>query len=88
MTEIERRQHNDAMKNQILIRHQADEARRALEGLERERETLNALARVEALQREIATVLRRDERLTQAIEATRQKLAQLGGAQQEGLNNG
>lgn len=73
MTEQERRQHTDAMKKQVLIRQQADEVRRLIAGLERERATLNAAGKVESLQREITTVLQRDERLTQAIDANRRR---------------
>lgn len=77
MTEQERRQYTDAMKKQIATRQQADEVRRLIAGLERERATLNAAGRVESLQREITSVLQRDERLTKAIDANRRQLAQL-----------
>lgn len=79
MTEQERRQHNDDLKARIAARQQGEMIQRSIDGLERERKTLNAAGRAEALQREITSVLQRDERLTQAIEAKRRQLAQLGG---------
>ena len=77
MTETERRQHTDDLKARIAARQQGEMIQRTIAGLERERQVLNAAGRVEALQRDITSILQRDDRLTQAIEAHRRPLAQL-----------
>ena len=77
MTETERRQHNDAALKGAHIRQRIGDLNRLIAGTEKERATLNVAAAVERLQREIDQVIRRDERLTQAIDAYRRQIAEL-----------